>query len=392
MSDILTGLITALATLTVCSGAAVHPSSPQSASPTKLVVDLAKVGWVPSPTQSNREFLKDVTPDKLFALDENTRVVFLSENVIVIYHTMKEGRDWRTAARVMEAFFVRVTDGSLISTHHWPVGLRKSRDDLIDSEARLVPLGNGNFVVLTNGVLRLYGPNVDLLREKKLQPASLNDFWSVQALSSGESIFLRHASTSSGVEYLWASADTLEVEHTVTGYQGRDYSIGGAIADKDAAFERSRIGIRMIDRDRRFKVICDDPLCRESGAFKMLPSRSLGWSGMSGIGIIDTVRGGLVWSKLVAPQDRSKAFEFGRMRSAMSGTNFAVWVSANRRALFDEVEMSALTILVYDIANLKSRPSVFRMKTVKSDWDFDLSPDGTRLAFFNGASVEIFSL
>jgi hypothetical protein len=385
-------LITWLAALTVCSDVAKRTTSPQIAPPPTMVVNLMKIGWAPPPRESNRAFFKDFTLEKLFAMDENTRVVFLSEDVVVVYHTKQQGKDWRTASLVMEAWFIRIKDGILLFTHCWPVGMRKSQDDLIDSEGRLIPLGNGHFVVLTEGVIRLYGPNVDLLREKKLEPSGLGDYWSVQNALDGREIFLRHASTSSGVEYFWLAVDTLEALDKVGGYQGRDYSIGGAIADKNAAFERSRIGIRMIDRDQRFKIICDDPLCRETGSFEMLPLHSLGWSGMSGIGIIDTVRGGLVWSKLVEPQYRDKAFEFGRMRSAMSGTNLAVWVSANRRALFDEVQMSSLTILVYDIANLKSRPSVFHMKTVKSDWDFALSPNGTKLAFFNGASVEIFSL
>jgi hypothetical protein len=387
------GLITWLATLALYSGFADHASSSQTASPSKVVVNLVKIGWAPPSNVSDRAFFKDFSLDKLFAMDVNTRVVFLNEDIIIVYQTKQEGKDWHSASRVMEAFFIRPKDGSLLSTHRWPVGTRKSPDDLIDSEARLVPIGNSHFLVLTEGVIRLYGPKVDLLREKRLdEPSGPRDFWSAQSVLDGREIFLRHASTSSGVEYLWLAADTLEVEHKITCYQGRDYSIGGAIADKDAAFERSRMGIRMIDRDQRFKIICDDPLCRETGSFKMLSSGSIGWSGMSGIGIIDTVRGRLIWSKSVQPQYRGDAFEFGRMRSAMSGTNFAVWISANRRALFDEVEMSSLTILVYDTANLKKRPSVFHLKTVKSDWDFALSPNGTKLAFFDGTSVEIYSL
>lgn len=381
-----------LAILIACSGIKEQASVVQTTPTPTVVVELTKMGWASPRAESNRAFFKDITPDKLFALDNNTRVVFLSEDVIVVYHTKREGRDWRTASRSMETFFVRTKDGSLLSTRSWPVGLRKSQDDLIDSEARFVPIGNGNFGVLTSGVMKLYDSNVELLREKKLEPSGPNDFWSAQNVPDGKEIFLRHASTSSGVEYLWLAADTLEVEHKVAGYQGRDYSIGGAIATRDAVFERSRLGIRMIDRDQRSKVICDDPLCRETGSFQMLPSPSLGWSGMSGIGIVDIVRGGLVWSKCVQPQSRGDAFEFGRMRSAISGTKFAVWVSASRRAMFDEVEISSLTILVYDIANLKNRPSVLHVRATKSDWDFALSPNGTKLAFFNGANVKIFSL
>jgi hypothetical protein len=389
MWDVLTGLLAGLAVATAMGGAK-HPCSARIASPNApaVVVDLAKVGWSPPPYVSDREFFKDFTPRKLESRDENTRIVFLDERVIIVYHTEQEGKDWRTAPRSIEAFFLQARDGSLIATRRWPSSLRRVSDDMLDSEGRLIPIKASRFLVFANGTITLYGPTIELLKQKKLE--SSVDVWSVQGIDGGNHVFLRHDSTSEGVRYLWLDPDALEVDHEVSGYRGRDYSIGGAVADRESVFERSRAGIRMIDRDQRVKIICDDPLCRETGSFQVLSSHYLGWSGMSGIGLVDIDRGGLIWSKSVLPQYRHKAFEFGRIRSAMSGTKFAVWVVANQKASFDEVEIKSVTILVYDLANLKDRPLVFRLNPVRIDWDFALSPNGTALAVFDGANVQIF--
>src|ERR1700686_2869320 len=71
-----------------------------------IVIDLARFGWTPPHFESNREFFKDFTLAKMFALDLNTRVIYLAEELVVAYHTKQEGKDWRTAPRRMEAFFI----------------------------------------------------------------------------------------------------------------------------------------------------------------------------------------------------------------------------------------------------------------------------------------------
>jgi hypothetical protein len=324
----------------------------------------------------------------LFSVDQNTRVFFLTEEILVAYHTKREGNDWHTAPRTVEAFFIRVSDGTLIATVRWPATLRKAMDDLVDSEARMLPLKEGRFLVFANGTIKLYSPARELLKERRMESASI-DFWSAQGVVGGEWIFMRHASTSSGVTYSWLTPDTLETKYQVPRYEGRNYWIGGVVANQDSAFERSRAGILMIDREQRVKSVCDEPLCRESGSFYVLSSHYLGWSGMTGIGIVDVERGGLVWSKSVEPQYRRNAFEFGEVNSAVSGTKFAMWVVANSKAFFDGVEIKQVTILVYDLANLKDRPLAFHLKPIRGDWTLALSPNGTKLAFFDGVRVQI---
>jgi hypothetical protein len=366
-------------------------SAPPASKAPEVAVNLAQFGWVAPSLESNRVFFKDFTLGKLFARDDNTRVFFLNEDVIVCYHTKQEGKDWRTAPRFIEAFFIGAKDGSLVTTHRWPTGLRRALDGLIDSQARLIPLDGGRFLVVTNGVITLYDLDLELLKQQKLEPSTASDLWAAQSVDSGRGIFLRHESTSEPVRYLWLNSGTLEVKYQMPGYRGRKYSIGGAIADESSVFERTRAGLRMIDRDQRVRIVCDDPLCRESGSLRALSRHYLGWSGRSGIGIVDKDRG-LIWSRLVEPQYQRNGFQFGQMQSAMSGTRFALWIGANKKAYFDGAEIRDVTILVYDLANLKDRPSVLQMKPTTADWCFALSPNGTTLAVFDGTRLQVLPL
>lgn len=131
MQTIVAGLT--LLTLAVSAsdrGCAKPADSPPPRAP-QIVVDLAQFGWAPPRDISNREFFKDFTLAKLFALDENTKVVFLDEEVVINYHTKQDGRDWRTTPRFIEAFFVSSKDGRLLATQRWPTGLRTSTTALI---------------------------------------------------------------------------------------------------------------------------------------------------------------------------------------------------------------------------------------------------------------------
>jgi hypothetical protein len=379
--------------LTVCLSGR-HPAGDAHASSEKVapvVVDLAKLGWTSPPAESNRAFFKDFALAKLFALDSKTRVFFLNEDLIVIYHTKQEGNDPRATSRFMEAFFIRTRDGSLVSKKKWSVSARKSLDDLLDSEARLIPLRNGRFLAVANGVMSLYNPDLEILKQKKLEPT---DFWAAQSVVEGNEIFLRRESTSGHVTYSWLDSDTLEVKYEVPGYQSQDFSARQRVyAGENFVVAASRSGMRTIDRDGQVRTICEDVLCRENGFLRVLSPHYMGWSGRSGIGIIDIERGGLVWSKTTQLQHGREEFQFGEMRSAMSGTKFDVWVTANKNALFAGVQVKPVpTILVYDFANLKERPTVFGVNLVGVTWDTALSPSGRKLALIDGTKVQIFSL
>jgi hypothetical protein len=138
----------------------------------KWTVQLKNYGWKPPKSESNKKFFKDFTLAKLEAMDDNTRVLFISNDELVLYHTKKEGQDYRTATRQVEAFFVKAQDGSLLQTKLWPVQMRKSGEDRRDSEHRLVPLSGDRFLILANGTIMIYDRNPNLINQEKLEPPS----------------------------------------------------------------------------------------------------------------------------------------------------------------------------------------------------------------------------
>lgn len=386
MERVITGLLVLSA---VFWGSAGHMDAPSLRTPA-VVVDLAKIGWAPPRNQSDRAFFKDFTIGNLFSLDQNTRILFLNADAFVVYHTKQEGQDWRTAPRTMEAFFIRAKDGSLISTMRWPTRLRRSDNDLRESEARLVPLSDGRFLAFANGVMRLYGDNLDLLKEQKLEPDGPGGMWSAQSVAEGHQIFLRHESMRPPrATYFWLDSATLQVEYTSPGYHDRDFLVqAGVVAGEKSVFTLSQSGIRMIDRDHGVKTICADQLCRGDGLLRALSSRHIGLSGKNGIGIVDLDHG-LIWSKSIG--DDSKHFQFSEMQCAMSGKRFAFWITGAKKALFDGVKINEWppTILVYERDSSKT-PLVIRTTPVEGQLDFALSPGGTKLAVFDGAKVQVY--
>ena len=140
-------------------------------------VALKNYGWSAAESESNKSFFSDYSLTKLEAMDDNTRIRFVSDDVIVAYHTKREGSDWRTATRHLEGFFISARDGKMLSVKDWPTVVRGSNSDLIDSESRLIPLSKGRFLVLASKTAMLYGNNLELIKQKKLDPSASGDLW-----------------------------------------------------------------------------------------------------------------------------------------------------------------------------------------------------------------------
>ncbi|HEV2223719.1 MAG TPA: hypothetical protein VGR84_12020 [Candidatus Acidoferrales bacterium] len=351
---------------------------------------LKDYGWAPPKSESNKAFFKDFTPAKLQALDDNTRILFVSDDLLVVYHTKQQGEDWHTATRQLEAFFVNAKDGKLANVARWPSGLRKSSFDLLDSESRIIVLHDGRFLVLANGTMMLYGSDLKLIKQKKLEPLDSTNLWAVQTVAAGREIFLRHESSLPlRVTYQWLDSDTFRVLSEMPGYQDHDFLVqAGVVAGENAVFFGGRSGIRMIRTDQPAKVICDDQVCRGDGLPYALAAGSLGFSGRTGIAVVDEDRG-LVWSNTIPPQYSPNDFQFGRIRSAISGKRFAVWITAYHKTLLDGVEIrSSPTVFVYYVTNPK-HVFALPLKSWGGDFDFALSPDGTELAIFDGARITL---
>lgn len=244
-----------------------------TSSPQPVVrIDLAKFGWMPAKTESNRAFFKDYSLAKLEALDPNTKISFLSDDVIVPYHTKQEGQDWRTATRQLEAFFISAKDGSLLSMKRWPTVVRGSGSDLQDSEGRLIQLSNGRFLAFANHTMMLYGSNFELAAQKKLEPSSLSDLWSAQSVAGGHKIFLRHQSASDQeTTYYWLASDTLLPIAQMPGVHGPNFSTMVA-AGEDFVLTHlgfagvgETTGVATIGLDGSARIICSDQFCRGAG-------------------------------------------------------------------------------------------------------------------------------
>jgi hypothetical protein len=367
-----------------------HPQSTSSGVHAKWTIELKKYGWTPAKSESDKKFFKDFTLAKLEGLDQNTRVLFISNDELVVYHTKQEGENYRTASREVEAFFVNAQDGSLLQTKLWPVQMRKSEIDLRDSEARLVPLQGDRFLILANGTIMTYDRDLNLINQETLEPSSSTGPWSVQAVAGGAQVFLRHE-PGPAVTYEWRASDTLQLLRKTPGYRDPHFHPQYLVsAGENAVFTGSSSGIKMITPDQQLKTICEDKFCRGDGHLQVFASRYIVFSGRTGIGVIDIAHG-LVWSKTIGTNLNPNDVQFGHIVSSISGTRFGVWMTSYRKTLFDGVKVhQSPVLLIYDATNPKLLCSI-PMK-LYGDFNFALSPDEKHVAIFNDASLTLYAL
>jgi hypothetical protein len=356
-------------------------------------VDLAKIGWAPPPNESNRSFFKDIGIGKLMALDRKTQVFFLNDELAVVYHTIQQGKNWRTDSRVTEAFFIRVKDGSLVATLQWPTLPRRSDDDLRDSEARLIPLGDGRFVVFASRTIKLYGENLTLVKEKKLEGWGADDMWSVQSAERAAAIFVRHESSHPlQVMYEWLDSNSFVAKTSSPGYQDRHFPLQiGITAGDSHLFRPCPSGICGIDKQQHLEIFCDHPLCQELEDFHVLSSGRMCIQARTGLAVADTdhqVR----WSRSLEPGDDPKQFEFLGLTCSDSGRTLVVGASGWKKGVFDGIKLRSVpTLLVYDTASSKGA-FVLPFRPASWDWMWTVSPSGKNVAVFDGAKLLIYDL
>jgi len=69
-----------------------------------------------------------------------------------------------------------------------------------------------------------------------------------------------------------------------------------------------------------------------------------------------------------------------------------VWVTSSPKGSFDGVKIkNSPTLLVYDVVGLVRR-SVISIKEEYGQWDVAFSPDGAKLAVFDGVRLKIYGL
>ena len=386
--DIFRAIVVSMTALTLVGSATGSdvPAVPSLTKP-RIVIDLAKFGWAPPPSESNRSFFKDISIEKLEALDDHTKIAFLSEDLLVAYHTKQEGKNWRTAKHELEAFFIRTADGSLLATKLWPTSTRKDNFDFTDSESRLIPLSAGRFLVHASGILMLYASNLELLNEKKLEPSRAIDLWAAQSIRGSSYIFLRHGFPSNlQATYSWLNPESLEAVHQLAG------SFAVPLATENSIIIGSPSGIQEVDLNGDAQTIWDEQQLRgrKIGVSSVLSSRLILLEGATAVGVIE--RGhGILWWDQVAPDCLA---HFSVVSTAAAAPRFAVDLSGPKKTSFHGVKIinGSPVMFIYDAHRGKSIAAL-RLKFLDNgEYNFALSPNGTQVAVFDAHGLKIYSL
>ena len=319
----------------------------------RLTVPLTGYGWVPQKSVSNRKFLGDVSVAKLMALDLGTKILFVSEDVLVAYSTVQKGSDWRTASRQLQAYFIRTSDGTLLDKKTWPSSLRKDESNA-DTESRIMALRDGHFLVEANGTLMLYGSDLSLIREEKLEPFGPTEMWSVQSVSEGREIFLRHETSDCPdrdrcpVKYEWQDAESFRLLDSAVGdvFQGR----GVRGAGDGVYIGWSSNGNSIFEPNRIPHKLCDDWRCSQMAVDAFLPLDLFVISSyFGGVGVVDRQRG-LLWFD--APHvEKAHNLSFGKVETTVVGNKFGIWVSAIKKSVFDSVMVRSSVLFIFAVNN-----------------------------------------
>ncbi|WP_348260992.1 hypothetical protein P8935_14395 [Telmatobacter sp. DSM 110680] len=367
------------------------PQATLEAQQPRLTVSLTRYGWAPQKSDSDRIFFRDFSVNKLVALDLGTKLVFVSEDVLVVYSTVQKGSDWRTASRQLEAYFIRASDGTLLTKKTWPSTIRKDLSDA-DSESRIIALENGRFLVDADGRLLLYGSNLSLIRELKLEPFGPTELWGVQSVASGREIFLRHESAVfsdtnlRAVNYEWRDATTFRLITSVIGDVDQGMGVRGA---EDGAFIAwSSPSYSIFRPNQPPDKICSNPICNRVTINAVVSSNYLVVSSfLDGIGVVDRQKG-LLWFDTPSVEGSHK-LAFGSVVAASTGNRFAIWISASKKCTFDSVLIRSSALFLFDINNPRH---IFEIPEHPGGGEFALSPRGKQLATFDDQGLHFYDV
>jgi hypothetical protein len=243
--------------------------------------------------------------------------------------------------------------------------------------------------------LLLYSSGLALMKEHDLAPFSSTDTWAVLQVPEGQKIFLRHESGSRQLtSYAWLDSETFREIYGLQGYSGSNFSVIVVPGDR-AVFGwcgPNVQGICMSDKAQTNKKICDDTFCREDGTVAALFADMIGFSGETGIRVMNIDQGSL-WSNRIMPKYRHE-FQFGEIKPSITGKGFALWATANRKTVFDDMKLSnSPTLFVYDTTSPRHLLAVrLKQRGDSGDFDFALSPSGRSFAVFDGAQINLYQV
>jgi hypothetical protein len=372
-------------------------SEPPTVDGPRWTAQLKQYGWSRPKAESNKAFFEDFTLSKLEALDIRTKVAFTSETQAVVFHTQQVGHDWQTASRQLQAFFINTVDGSLLMKKDWPASTRGSESDLIDSESRLIPLDQGSIAVMADRKITVYDERRQQVKERKLEASHAGDLWSIQSVANGKELFLRHQSSEDKrTTYLWLDSTSLSEVATMPGPMGKSFSVPVTPGENFVLTYSEYLspgvtsGIIKLNLDGSTATICSEQLCREDHVLAY-SSPFLVISGRRGIAAIDLNRG-LRWQGQIPPTSNPNQFQFGNVRTSMSGSTFALWITSTRDSSFDGVPICKNPkVFVYDTESGKLLATLL-INPKSGDFDFALSPGGSQLMIFDGSAIRLYAV
>jgi hypothetical protein len=269
--------------------------------------------------------------------------------------------------------------------------------DAIDSESRLIPLEKGDMAVIANRTIMLYDERLQLVKEQKLEPSAAGELYSVQSVANGKELFVRHQSSANQqTNYSWLNSEDLSEVSTMAGPRGKQFSVpvtpgeDFVLTFSEFLSAGATTGIVALSSGGSIKTICSSQLCREDHIVAYA-SPFLVVSGRRGIAVVD-VDHGLRWLKHLPPTSNPNEFQFGSIRTSMSGKTFAVWLTSLQSATFDGVPLGkAPQVFVYDTESGKLL-AILPVEPTSGNFDFALSPSGRQLIVFDGREVRLYTV
>ena len=346
------------------------------------------MGWPKPPEVPNREFEALALSGNLESQDQRTKLAFISQEILVAFHS-NSPLGTPAPSNFLEAFFLDASSGALIRKQSWPTRRRKASNDQRDSESRIIPLAHDSFVVIAQDELLLYGVDGKVIAHEQL--ASRDFIYGVQPVGNGEGIFVRtEALASPKVKYEWRSAQDLREQREMPGYQNNDFDVrGGVVAGDEFVLIPSGSGLRLAGHDGAQELLCQSDLCLGDNAVRPITAEFVAICGAKGVGVGSTNKN-LIWSHVVK-QPRTR-IQCGNIQPALQGGTFAIWASSARPLSLGASHLEDRpTVIVYRTATgeiIRSIP--FQPRS--GDFNFALSPEGKRLALFDGEDIFVYSL
>jgi hypothetical protein len=366
-------------------------------------IDLSALNFVQpkNPNYKNSEIFSNLS---LLFQDVHAHVEFIDDKELVVYFS--EVVDERLKAQNgqpppsppahrMEALFLDLETGNLISHEVWQTRERRFFNTRYDTQAQIMPVRAG-FLVHAGDTLTLYAP--DLTKKREMQLNLLYEYAATVA-PGGDVFFLQEDNPGtpirSGVVSMvmgdnvahgdWRSSETLQK------LRGRDLFPGAAESVSTNAFAGkwySCIDIQGADSTQSH-LCCDDP-CRY-GSPVFLDDRQVVSSFRGGFRVLST-QGEVLWAREDPDWKTYKDGDVWDKARSLDGSRFAELRIAYRKLKFDDTQIpkQGFGVLVYDRSRrTKVFSVVFKPELAPT---IALSPTGDLLAILSGTTLLLYRI